>query len=38
MDGVEVMIFKPVGKSDGLRPGILHYHGGGWVHLSPSKY
>ncbi|XP_060562471.1 carboxylesterase NlhH-like [Ruditapes philippinarum] len=38
MDGVEVMIFKPVGKSDGLRPGILHYHGGGWVHLSPKLY
>lgn len=38
MDGVEVMIFQPSGQSEGLRPGILHYHGGGWVHLSPKSY
>ncbi|XP_045198934.2 carboxylesterase NlhH-like [Mercenaria mercenaria] len=38
MDGIEVTIFRPIAKSEALRPGILHYHGGGWVHLSPKLY
>jgi acetyl esterase len=29
IDGVHVRIFKPEGK--GLRPGVLYFHGGGWV-------
>lgn len=38
MDGVEVLVFKPVGHSDDLRSGIVHYHGGGWVLMSPELY
>ncbi|KAL4233398.1 Importin subunit alpha-3 [Mactra antiquata] len=38
MDGVEVLVFQPVDKSDTLRPGIVYYHGGGWVLLNPEQY
>ncbi|XP_053396829.1 arylacetamide deacetylase-like [Mercenaria mercenaria] len=38
MDGVEVIVFKPAGHMDNLRPGIVHYHGGGWVFMSPDMY
>lgn len=37
MNGVEVIVFQPVGESDGFRPGIVHYHGGGWMLMSPGE-
>lgn len=38
MDGVEVIIFKPTGQTEGLRPGIIHIHGGGWVLMTAELY
>jgi acetyl esterase len=28
-DGVHVRLFRP--KAEGLRPGVIYFHGGGWV-------
>ena len=36
MDGVEVLIFRPRSRSKELLPGIMLYHGGGWVLGSPG--
>ena len=35
MDGVEVLIFRPRSRSD-LLPGIMLFHGGGWVLGTPG--
>ena len=35
MDGVEVLIFRPKPMS-GLLPGIMLFHGGGWVLGTPG--
>ena len=38
IEGIEVLIVKPAVSNDAeLRPGIVHYHGGGWVLMSPGK-
>lgn len=37
MNGVEVIVFQPAAGSIGLRPGIVHYHGGGWMFMSPGE-
>jgi len=29
-DGVPVRVYEPVGRS-GVLPGMMYYHGGGWV-------
>ena len=36
VNGVEVTIYKPATPTSGLRPGIIHYHGGGWVLFEPG--
>ncbi|XP_052796074.1 arylacetamide deacetylase-like [Mya arenaria] len=38
IEGVEVLILRPTGQTDKLRPGIIHIHGGGWVFMSPAHY
>lgn len=37
-DKVEVRIFNPTVDTEDLRPGIVHFHGGGWVLGSPDLY
>jgi acetyl esterase/lipase len=37
-DGIPVRIYTPTASASGARPGIVYYHGGGWVIGSLSVY
>ncbi|WP_460581728.1 alpha/beta hydrolase [Hymenobacter arcticus] len=37
-DGIPVRIYTPTAAATGARPGIVYYHGGGWVIGSLSVY
>lgn len=37
-DGVPVRIYKPKGQKAKVLPGVVFYHGGGWVLLDVGMY
>lgn len=37
-DGIDVRIFRPTSHSEGLLPGVVYIHGGGWTVLSVDDY
>ena len=32
-----MLVFRPQSEITSKRPGIIYYHGGGWVVMAPSK-
>ena len=35
--GIDVLVFQPKTEGASKRPGIIYFHGGGWVVMTASK-